>query len=156
MRVQNATEEDVANWLQLAAEVEHLFGPMVENPLFRKNLLKHIRRGTAFCVRKWGGKPGKPLLGGLLFSGEKPTYRIGWLAVARKYHRRGVGRLLVKHTFTLVRPPADLLVTTFADDDPDGRPAVQFYKRLGFTLTGRTSVRAPSGRNCRIYKRVFT
>ncbi|MET3291049.1 UNVERIFIED_CONTAM: hypothetical protein ABID98_003619 [Brevibacillus sp. OAP136] len=34
MKVVNATKDDIAGWLELAAEVEYLFGPMVNDPKF--------------------------------------------------------------------------------------------------------------------------
>ena len=155
MIVQTATFDDMSSWLALAAQVEHLFGPMVDNKLFHDALLKNIRRGSAFCIRKRDGKPGKPLLGGLLFSAHPPVYRIGWLAVSKEQRRRGVGRALVEHAFGLVVPPADMMVTTFDEKDPLGRDAVRFYKEMGFRMMDVASVRAPSGMECRVYSRAF-
>lgn len=81
MRVETATSEDIPPWLELAAEVEFLFGPMVDDPGFHAALTRNIARGSAYCVRADGGAAGATLMGGLLFSGRKPLYRIGWLAV---------------------------------------------------------------------------
>src|SRR5919199_1148979 len=95
MHVQRAHHDDVAPWLALAAEVEALFGAMADNPDLRRALDRNIERGTAFCVRENDGPPGAPLAGGLLFSPHPPRYTIGWLAVARRWRRQGVGRMLV-------------------------------------------------------------
>ena len=137
MQVQRAQYRDVRGWLDLAAEVEPLFGPMLDDPAFHQALLRTIERGTAFCVREGDGPPGAPLLGGLLFSprrADRPDDRIGWLAVAERARRRGVGRRLVAHAIGLVTPPAVLTVVTFAEEVEAGRPARRFYERLGFAL----------------------
>lgn len=133
MRVVVANEEDVAAWLDLAAEVEPLFGPMVGDPLFHQALHRNIARGSAFCMREGDSLPGAPLLGGLLFSSHPPEYRIGWLAVRQDSRRHGIGRRLVEHALGLVQPPAEVSVVTFVAEEPEGVPARLFYERLGFS-----------------------
>jgi len=137
VRVAVACEEDVAAWLDLAAEVESLFGPMVSDPLFHQALYRNIGRGSAFCirscVREGDGLPGVPLLGGLLFSSHPPKYRIGWLAVREESRRCGVGRRLVEHVLSLVQPPAEVSVITFVATEPEGMAARSFYENLGFS-----------------------
>lgn len=131
---------DIPAWLVLAAEVEPLFGPMVADPLFHAALERAIRRGGAFCVRDRGGRPGEPLLGGLLFSaGHAPTYTIGWLAVAARARRLGIGRRLVAHAIRLATPPAVVEVVTFVAEDVAGAPARQLYASLGFAPAERTT-----------------
>jgi ribosomal protein S18 acetylase RimI-like enzyme len=115
-----AQNEDFSPWLYLAAEVEPLFGPMVNEPGFHQALHKNIERGTAYCIRENNGPSGTPLLGGLLFSPKPPEYTIGWLAVAQQYRRCGVGRLLVEYVINLVVPPAEMSVTTFGKDSEGG------------------------------------
>ena len=34
MKIDPVSKEDIKNWLQLAGEVEPLFGPMIEDPDF--------------------------------------------------------------------------------------------------------------------------
>lgn len=132
MLVQIATDADIPAWLALAAEVEHMFGPMVNSSDFLNALSNNIKRGSAFCVRAGDTSPGEPLLGGLLFSAKPPQYRIGWLAVAEGCRRQGVGSLLVAHALSLVEPPAEVTVTTFGEDNPAGHPARRLYERFGF------------------------
>lgn len=154
MRVQTAHPDDIPSWLTLAAQVEPLFGPMVGDPAFHAALRKNIDRGTAYCVRAEDGAPGAPLMGGLLFSPHPPRYEIGWLAVADGWRRRGVGTKLVEHVFTLVRPPAEVALVTFAQSIPDGLPARRFYERLGF-LPGESGPINAAGFPTQVYRRLF-
>jgi GNAT superfamily N-acetyltransferase len=127
-----AQTEDIPAWLNLAAEVEPLFGPLVNEPSFLRALHKNIARGTAFCVRDADGPPGVSLLGGLLFSPKPPVYIIGWLAVTQQYRRHGIGRRLVEYVLDLVTSPAELVVTTFGADNVAGESARRFYECMGF------------------------
>jgi ADP-ribose pyrophosphatase YjhB (NUDIX family)/ribosomal protein S18 acetylase RimI-like enzyme len=154
MRVQTAHPDDIPPWLTLAAEVEPLFGPMVSDPAFHAALRKNIDRGTAFCVRVDDGPPGAPLMGAILFSPYPPKYTIGWLAVAGQWRQRGVGRLLVERALTLVRPPAEVTLVTFAEGIPDGLPARRFYARLGF-LPGEPGPINAAGFATQVFRRVF-
>lgn len=146
MDICNATYRDIAGWLALAAEVEPLFGPMLDDPAFYEALLRGIGRGTAFCVRRDDGLPGVPLRGGLLYSParpDRPEHRIAWLAVAARDRRAGVGRRLVEHACGLVAPPGTVAVVTFREENAPGRPARRLYERLGFL----PAEAAPPGRD---------
>jgi GNAT superfamily N-acetyltransferase len=144
-----ATEADFMPWRALAAEVEPLFGPLVGDPSFEGALARCIARGDALCLRE--GAEGSPLLGGLLFSRKPPVYTLAWLAVAARGRRRGVGRLLVLHSLSLVLPPAEVVVTTFGPDIPEGEPARRFYEAMGF-LPGEPAPDGPDGTTHRIYR----
>ena len=133
MIVQTARPQDINSWLCLAGEVEHLFGPMVEEPGFLAALKCHIQRESAFCIRNHDGPPITPLLAGLLFSRHPPQYKIGWLAVAERVRRRRCGRCLLEHALTRVEPPAEVSVVTFGPDNPEGVAARRFYEAFGFT-----------------------
>jgi GNAT superfamily N-acetyltransferase len=131
MRVVLAKLADSPAWLTLAAEVEFLFGPMVADPGFPAALEQNIARQTAFCMREQDGAPGRPLMGGLLFSAtHTPHYTIGWFAVAQRWQRQGVAQLLVQHCIQRIQPPAELSVVTFGEDNRAGRPARHFYYGL--------------------------
>ena len=136
-----AQPEDIPAWLVLAGEIEHLFGPMVNEDSFHRALRKNIARGTAYCLREAGGSPSAALCGGLLFSPKPPVYTIGWLAVAEPYRRTGIGQELVAHALEQVVRPASIRVTTFGEDHPAGEPARKFYAALGF----HAAEQAPSG-----------
>jgi len=68
MQIALAQSADIPAWLDLAAEVEPLFGPMVADPAFHAALERNIARQSAFCIREQDGAPGTPLMGALLFS----------------------------------------------------------------------------------------
>jgi len=154
MRVVRAQPADFQPWLRLAAEVESLFGPMANDLGFHNALRKNIKRRTAFCVREDDGSPGTPLRGGLLFSPKPPVYTIGWLAVAGRSRRQGLGRLLLEHAISLVRPPAEMVVTTFGPDVQDGEPARRFYESIGFHPAEPAPV-GSDGSSRQIYRRTF-
>lgn len=155
MNVAVAQVEDIPQWRALAAEVEFLFGPMVDDPGFLSALERNILRGTALCVREGDGPAGAPLLGAILFSlSHAPHYHIGWLAVAERARRLGVGRVLVQPVFDLVQPPADISVVTFGPDIAAGQPARRFYERLGFVVVA-DAPNGPEGGSRQVLRRDF-
>ncbi|MBN1137328.1 MAG: GNAT family N-acetyltransferase [Anaerolineae bacterium] len=153
-RVVTAQTEDIPAWLELAAEVEPLFGPMVDDPGFLQALIKNVERGTALCVREADGPPGAPLLGGLLFSPKPPVYTIGWLAVEQAHRRRQIGQRLVEHVFDLAARPAEFVVTTFGPDNRAGEPARRFYERMGFHPAERAAD-GPEGGSRQVFRRLI-
>ena len=155
MRIQYATIDDIPGWLKLAAEVEFLFGPMIDDPGFHEFLHRNIGRSTAICVREQDGPPGSALMGGLVFSAKPPLYRISWLSVARQWRQHSVGRTLIEHVFALVQAPAEMLVITFGDDVAAGLPARRFYQAFGF-LPAEAAPVGPEGGSRQIFRRAFS
>lgn len=149
--VQISTTEDLAAWLMLAAEVEPLFGPMVNEASFHTALANNFQRGTAYCIRENDGPPGTPLLGGLLFSPKPPLYRIGWLAVAERARHQGHGARLLQYALAQVTPPAMIRVITFGEDNPAGHPARQLYMRFGF-LPAEMTKPGPDGTSRQLFQ----
>jgi ribosomal protein S18 acetylase RimI-like enzyme len=155
MQIALAQPADIPAWLDLAAEVEPLFGPMVADPGFHAALERNIARQTAFCIREQDGAPSRPLMGALLFSAtHAPHYTIGWLAVAQRWQRQGVAQMLVEHCFRLVQSPAELSVVTFGADNLAGRPARHFYERMGFQAA-EVAPNGPEGGTRQVYRRQF-
>ena len=155
MQVALAQPADIPAWLHLAAEVEFLFGPMLADPAFHQALERSIQRQTAFCIREQADIPGTPLVGALLFSAtHAPHYKISWLAVAARWRRRGAAQILVTHCFSLIQPPAELSVITFGADNPSGKPARDFYARLGF-YAAEVAPNGPDGGTRQVYRRQF-
>ena len=151
-RIVSAEREDISAWLVLAAEVEFLFGPMVEEPGFIQALCRNAARGTALCAREGRGPPGAPLLGGLLYSPKPPLYRIGWLAVTGSHRRRGIGRALIEHVFQRAESPAEFVVITFGADRAEGAPARRFYARMGFA-PAEMAPDGPEGGSRQVFRR---
>ncbi|GIP36054.1 GNAT family N-acetyltransferase [Paenibacillus sp. J2TS4] len=146
MKIQLAEQEDFPGWLELASEVEELFGPMVDDPNFIQALEKSINRSSAFCVRENEGGPGSRLLGGMLFSSSHaPSYKIGWLAVSTHSRNKGVATALLNHILTLVEIPSEISVITFGEDNPGGQPARKFYRKFGFVPTSESVPDGPEG-----------
>lgn len=141
MKVQVTTEKDVPEWINLAREVEPLFGRMVDDPKFHSGLRNCIAERRAFCVRDEDGPPGSPLNGGLLFSRKHPIYKISWLAVSKAKRRMGIGSLLIKYVLGLVEAPDEISVKTFTADNKEGIPARNLYIKYGF----RPHRKAPPG-----------
>ncbi|WP_198153726.1 hypothetical protein [Catenuloplanes japonicus] len=54
MTVRAADPHDIDGLLALAAEVEHLFGPMVADPAFHAALHRTIARATALVAESGG------------------------------------------------------------------------------------------------------
>jgi GNAT superfamily N-acetyltransferase len=86
MNVVNATMEDIRGWLELAAEVESLFGSMVDE----------------------------------------------WLSVSAIERNKGVATALLNNILESIETPAEIFVTTFGEDHPEGQPARRFYQKFGF------------------------
>jgi GNAT superfamily N-acetyltransferase len=123
---------DLAGYLALAAQVEHWFGPMVNDTGFRHVLEKNIGRGTAMCVHR---PDATGLRGGILFSIRPSICRINWLVVAQADRGAGVGATLVTEAIRQLDGPGVVEVVTFSHDHPAAMPsgARAFYERLGFT-----------------------
>lgn len=146
MRVVNATMDDLKGWLDLAAEVEYLFGPMVSDPKFIHALEKNINQDSAFCVRDNDGLAGSRLLGGILFSASNaPKYKIGWLSVSSQARNKGIATALIRHILKLVDVPSEVVVTTFGNDIPDGQPARMLYQKFGFIPLDELIPNGPEG-----------
>ena len=132
MKVQVAQHEDIESWLHLAAEVEYLFGTMVNEPSFMSALMRNIERRSAFCIRESDGPAGADLQAGLLFSTKPPVYKIGWISVSKDHRRSGLGTALLEHVTHTVNMPAKIIVTTFGPDVVGGEAARAFYLDAGF------------------------
>ncbi len=152
LAARRAERADFAPWLDLALEVEPLFGPMSRDPVFQRAVLRNIARGTAYCIRENDATPGSRLLAGLLLSPRPPLYRIGWLAVTEAERRHGLGRLLLERALSDVPPGADVLVITFGPGVVGGESARAFYQKMGFT-PAEMAQPAPNGAPRQVFRR---
>ena len=154
MIVRSAGDQDAAGFIVLAGQVEHWFGPMVDDPGFCAVIDKHIRRATALVAVA----PGETdLLGGLLFSAKPPTYHVRWLVISESARRLGVGRALMTEMTRRFPPgPAMLEVVTFGPDHPGAAAsgARAFYERLGFTAA-EAAAPGPEGGSRQVYRKAI-
>ncbi|MBU7598735.1 GNAT family N-acetyltransferase [Streptomyces sp. P38-E01] len=159
MIVRTAREQAFPGFLDLAAEVEQWFGPMVGEPGFHQAVRAHVELGTAL-VAVAGHSSSSPLLGGLLFGVESPTLRLHWLVVSEAARGRGVGRALVDGATNRLDPAiagaasAVVEVVTFGVDHPGAADsgARVFYERLGF-LPAEAAEPGPEGGSRQVYRR---
>lgn len=71
---------------------------------------------------------------------EDDIYWIGWLCVRPTYRRMGIGKDMIGFILKMV---ADLgAKTVFVHTTAGNRPAIQFYRRLGFVDVGKLAERA--------------
>ncbi|GAA5006461.1 GNAT family N-acetyltransferase [Streptomyces hyderabadensis] len=161
--VRLAEERDFPGFLGLAAQVEHWFGPMVEDAGFHEAVREHIRRNEALvAVPSDPGTEPDPgtdtdLLGGLLFGAgaDTPVHHVHWLVVSQRARAGGVGRELMRDALRRwVRGPADVEVVTFGADHPGAAAsgARAFYERLGFT-PAETVAPGPEGGSRQLFRR---
>jgi GNAT superfamily N-acetyltransferase len=152
MEARAAERADFGPWLELAKEVEPLFGPMARDPIFQRALSRNIARGTAYCIRENDGGMGSRLVAGLLLSPRPPIYRIGWLVVTASERRSGLGRTLLHRALVGIEPPAEILVVTFGPDVPGGESARSFYRKMGFA-SGEMAEPAPNGASRQVFRK---
>ncbi|MET9353445.1 GNAT family N-acetyltransferase [Streptomyces sp. NPDC006617] len=173
MMVRLAEERDFPGFLGLAGQVEHWFGPMVEDAGFHDAVREHIRRGAALVAvpshpdtdagpgagTGTDTGTGTELLGGLLFGTDKdadaPVHHVHWLVVSRQARAGGVGRALMRDALRRwVREPADIEVVTFGADHPGATEsgARAFYERLGFTPAEAVAP-GPEGGSRQLFRR---
>ncbi|MFC9605568.1 GNAT family N-acetyltransferase [Streptomyces niveus] len=159
MIVRLARERDLPGFLGLAAQVEHWFGPMVDDPGFSDAVAEHIRDSKAFVAESGpdtapDSDPQPPLLGGLLFGSDAPTFHVHWLVVSRQARGQGVGAALMADAMKrYVTGPGTVEVVTFGADHPGAveSGARVFYERLGFTPAEATDP-GPEGGSRQIYR----
>lgn len=135
MKMMNAVRvsklSDYADWLELAKEVEPLFGPMVDDTAFCDGLKQAIREGRAFCASEPDEDGRSMFHGGIVIS--KDANEILWLAVSGDFRGRGAGAALLSEAVGRLDRNRPIIVTTFDRTIPAGLPARRLYQRLGFT-----------------------
>ncbi len=122
--VQTATIDDLDAWLRLVMEMKEYF-PGMEEDSYRQTVIKNLRRGSAVCA-----KAGNRLVGILLFS--KNSNCLSQMAVHPDWQKRGIGADMVRLMLKKLDPARGVTVTTYRAEDPKGRAAREFYRRMGF------------------------
>ncbi len=119
------TSQDYERWLELAAEVEPLFGAMVSDTGFRVALRETIAQGNAL------GLEVQDAIGGIIAI-DRVENEITWLAVGASYRGCGYGDQLVKAALEELAADSDVQVQTFAPEVSAGSAARHLYLRNGF------------------------
>ncbi|HEY9069995.1 MAG TPA: GNAT family N-acetyltransferase [Candidatus Ozemobacteraceae bacterium] len=138
--------EDIPAWLELAREVEPLFGPMADSEEFRSGIRQVILDGSAFC-----GETEDGAIGGIIAL-NRPGNEISWLAVSSACRGKGIGRLLMETAVRELNPTADILVQTFAGGISSGAAARALFTGYGFT-DAEAAGKNPAGIDTVIMKR---
>lgn len=128
--VRRSTLSDYADWLDLAKEVEPLFGPMVDDMAFREGLKQAIMEKRALCVSELQENGRRVCQGGIVIS--QPANEILWLAVSQKSRGRGIGMALLTEAIACLDRNRPITVTTFDQTIKAGLPARRLYHLLGF------------------------
>jgi GNAT superfamily N-acetyltransferase len=152
--VRLARDQDMPGFIDLAEQVEHWFGPMVDDPGFRAAVSKHIRRASALVAVT---DEETDLLGGLLFGAKPPTYHLRWLVVTEQARGKGVGSTLVNEAIQrFVQGPGIVEVVTFGADHPGASAsgARVLYERLGFT-PAEAAPPGPEGGSRQVYRKTI-
>jgi GNAT superfamily N-acetyltransferase len=155
VRVEVATAAEAAGILGLAGEVEHWFGPMVDDPGFQRAVDEHIAQQRAFVA--FG--PGREPAGAVLLGGSSPRFAVHWLVVSDRVRGQGVGRALISAVIERSTNGAGLgvgevlEVVTFGPDHPGAvdSGARVFYERLGFE-PAEPAPDGPEGGSRQVYR----
>jgi ribosomal protein S18 acetylase RimI-like enzyme len=130
IEVRFSTIDDMSGWIRLAKQVEHLFGPMVDDSSFHQALMVAISDRRAFCASEAGPKGGGLLQGGIVVSTEENE--ILWFAVEEESRGRGIGKALMHKALGSLDPGRPMKVTTFDESAEAGISARRLYEKHGF------------------------
>lgn len=133
-------KDDLIELLNIAGEVEHLFGPMVSVREFQDAVIQAIEAGQAFCIRD--AIEITRILGAIFVSPSKNE--ITWLVVRSSERNKGFGEALIEKAIRALDPRRPIIVQTFDESVTDGRAARRIYQKFGFNETGKAGLN-PAG-----------
>ena len=120
------THYDIAAWLKLAKEVEHLFGPMTDSEDFKNGIKQCIENKNAYGMENSDG-----VLAGIIAI-DRERNEILWLAVGQQFRGNNYGDKLIKKAIDLMQSNGNILVRTFAENMDEGKAARSIYEKNGF------------------------
>lgn len=120
-------QQDYNSWIELAKEVEPLFGPMSDSREFQEGIKICIQNNSAFGVRSDDGK-----LAGII-AVNRDNNEILWLAVGKKFRGNKYGDMLVRKAIDELQGNGDIYVQTFSRNIEEGKSARTLYEKNGFT-----------------------
>lgn len=147
MKIETMRKDDIADWLELAREVEPLFGPMVGEPGFGEALMVVISENRAFAIRDEKGI----FCGVIVISHE--NNEIEWLAVKAGHRQKGYGETLLRHAINNLDSEKPMLVRTFSEQVPEGAGARKLYLKYGFNESEKAGLN-PAGFATAILRRL--
>ncbi len=118
--------QDYDTWMELAKEVEPLFGPMTNSMAFQEGIKHCIQNNNAFGIENDKGD-----LAGIIAL-DKEKKEILWLAVRKKYRGNKYGDKLVKKAIEELDRNEDIYVQTFSKKMDEGKNARTIYENNGF------------------------
>lgn len=138
--IRYVTKKDIDVWLQIASEVEPLFGKMVGCKDFEDGMNAAISDSAAICsVDEQNEVQG-------IIAVNKAENEIAWLAVREQHHGKGNGLQLIQAGIDALNSQKPIYVHTFASCEKAGAAARELYKRFGF-LDERECGQNPAGLN---------
>ncbi|BCY16719.1 hypothetical protein hrd7_05680 [Leptolinea sp. HRD-7] len=117
--------DNIDSWLRLAAEVEAIFGPMVDVPEFRAGLIQAMQENRALGAISDG-----TLVGGIIF--DTDTNEILWLVVSNAARGKGIGRCLIGEAINHLDSNRPIRVQTYDSTIEIGAAARALYSEFGF------------------------
>jgi GNAT superfamily N-acetyltransferase len=120
------TNTDINEWLDLAREVEPLFGEMAESEDFKKGIKDCISNSSAFCVVNNNND-----IQGIIAI-NKAGNEVSWLAVREGCRGKGYGYQLLEMALGSLDNSKPIFVQTFSPGMKAGEAARKIYMRFGF------------------------
>lgn len=121
-----ATYEDFDSWLELAKEVEALFGEMADVVEFKEAIKECIALSSALCITCADND-----IAGIVAI-NKDKNEVEWLAVKNKYRGKGYGFKLLEAAIEQLDKAKPIYVQTFSSHVELGQPARKLYLNFGF------------------------
>lgn len=118
--------KDFDTWMELAKEIEPLFGPMTNSIAFQEGIKHCIQNNNAFGIEN-----DKGVLAGIIAL-DKEKNEILWLAVGKKYRGNKYGDKLLKKAIEELESNGDIYVQTFSKKIDEGKNARIIYENNGF------------------------
>jgi GNAT superfamily N-acetyltransferase len=125
-KIRLLNSKDYDKWIELAREVEYLFGPMADIFEFREGIKDCILSNNAYGIENAVGE-----LAGIVAL-DRSNNEIVWLAIGKEHRGNKLGDKLVKRAICELEVNGDIYVQTFAKSIVEGKGARIIYENNGF------------------------
>jgi ribosomal protein S18 acetylase RimI-like enzyme len=119
---------DIDNWMELVEKVKDNFPGLETKEAMAEHkdtVLSFLNKESAICA-----VIDNKIVGTLLFS--KDNNMLCFLAVDVEYRRQHIAEKMVSYMLKFMDSKKDVVLTTYRAGIPEGIPARDFYKQLGF------------------------